>query len=436
MAYISDSTDFSTVNASANTAIATPLPQGAVNFYYPTMVVNTWYRYYDTGSTNVYETGSYLRLLSLVGEQNGIIQKLSNLIVGSVYNIQIDFNLNVVGTVNLLIYSGTTLQSTHALSGSTTQTIEFTANSTQDTIVLDTENSALLQIDTITITTPSPTIPYLTGFTVKPASVSELGIVIFTDGTNDVTPNQLQCESYGYTYNQASGTCSTFRYNTNLNRAVANENNRTYGSGNSTQTGTNNTLVMGESNTVRGFSRNNIIIGNQNEIANGVNNANVYGTLGQATADNSIVLGGNAPDDNLAERQSIHLMYGKQTTNASTLASNLNNTGASYFVIPENTIMYFHATCLAVRVGGTSASGAVGDYWSAIERGVVINKSGVLSIQRERDVIKTSGTTSGWVATTSISGGNFRVNVRGANNMTLEWVCDIKLTQIKTGVTL
>jgi hypothetical protein len=156
MAYISDSTDFSTVNASVNTAIATPLPQGAVNFYYPTMAVNTWYRYYNIDSTNVYETGSYLRLLAGVGEQNGIMQKLSNLIVGSVYNIQIDFNIAVVGTVNLLIYSGTTLQSTHVLSGSTTQTIQFTANSTQDTIVLDTENSALLQIDTITITTPSP----------------------------------------------------------------------------------------------------------------------------------------------------------------------------------------------------------------------------------------------------------------------------------------
>ena len=129
-------------------------------------------------------------------------------------------------------------------------------------------------------------------------------------------------------------------------------------------------------------------------------------------------------------------MYGKQTTSASTLASNLNNTAASYFVVPDNTIIYFHASCLAVRVGGTSASGAPGDYLSLIERGVVINKSGVLSIQRERDVIKSSGTTSGWVATASISGTNFYVAVRGANNMTVEWACDIKLTQIKTGVTL
>ena len=283
---------------------------------------------------------------------------------------------------------------------------------------------------------PTITIPYITGFTVKPLTTSGLGIVTFTDGTNDVTPNQFQCEAYGYTYNQALGTCSAFTYNTNLNTGVANENNKTFGVANSTETGTNFTLVMGENNTVKGFSRNNIIVGNQNEIANGVNNANVYGTLGQATADNSIVLGGNASNDNLAERQSIHLMYGKQTTAASQQASNLNNTAGSYFVVPDNTIVYFHATCVGVRVGGTSGSGALGDYHSAIERGVVINKSGTLTIQRERDVIKTSGTTTGWNPTAKISGTDFYIAVKGAANMTVDWVCDIQLTQLTTGVAL
>ena len=435
MAYISDSTDFSTVNASVNTAIATPLPQGAVNFYYPTMAVNTWYRYYNINSTNVYETGSFLRILSGVGEQNGIIQKLSNLIVGSVYTIQIDFNLNVVGTVNLLIYSGTILQSTHVLSGSTTQTIEFTAKSTQDTIVLDTENLALLQIDTITITTPSPTIPYITGFTVKPASISALGDVTFTDGTNDVTPNQLQCEAYGYTYNQVTGTCSTFRYNTNLNRAVANENNKTFGTGNSTQTGTNNTLVMGENNTIRGLSRNSIITGNQNEIANGVNNANVSGTLGEATADNSIVLGGNAGTDSLGERQSITVLYGTETTDNSTVDSYLNNTTDSYFTIPDNTIVAFQTETVAVRIGGTGA-GAVGDFKAFTETGVAINKSGVLSIDKTRVTIANSGSTSGWISDITVSGTNLVQTVKGANNRDIMWATTIRMTQLKAGVTL
>ena len=277
--------------------------------------------------------------------------------------------------------------------------------------------------------------PFLTGFTIKPLSISVLGVVTFSDGTSDIIPNQLQCEAYGYTYNKASGTCSTFRYNTNLERSFANVNNNTQGSGNSTQTGTNNTYIMGENNVVRGFSRNNIIVGNQNEIANGVNNANVFGTLGEVTADNSIVLGGNALTDNLAERQSIQLMYGLQTTDGSNTSSFLNNTTDSLFAIPDNTIMYFHADVVAVRVGGT-AGGAVGDYGSWVERGVVINKSGVLSINRERDVIKNSGTVTGWQPTGIVSGTDFAMRVKGAANMTIEWCSNITFTQIKTGVTL
>ena len=279
------------------------------------------------------------------------------------------------------------------------------------------------------------TIPYITGFTVKPLSTSALGIVTFTDGTNDVTPNQLQCEAYGYTYNKASGTCSAFRYNTNLNRGVANENNKTYGVGNSTETGTNNTLVMGENNTVKGMSRNNIIIGNQNEIANGVNNTNVYGTLGQATADNSIVLGGNAPADSLGERQLINLMYGTQTSDNSTVDSYLNNTSGSYFVIPSNTVVMFETQTVAVRIGGSGA-GKAGDFKSWSEVGVAINKSGVLSIDSSRTTISSSGSVSGWLPTVGVSGTNFLQQVKGANNRDIMWTTTIRFTQIKTGVTL
>ena len=281
-----------------------------------------------------------------------------------------------------------------------------------------------------------PTIPYLSGFDVKPLSTSVLGIVTFTDGTNVITPNQLQCEAYGYTYDKASGTCSIFRFNTNLNRSFSNESNKLQGANNTTETGTNNTQIIGENNTVKGLSRNNIVVGNQNEIANGVNNANVYGTLGEATADNSIVLGGNASTDNLAERQSIHLMYGTQTTAGGTVDSYLNNITDNYFTIPDNTAMYFHADVLAVRVGGTSSSGAAGDFLSWVERGVVINKSGTLSIERERDTIKGSGSHTNWRPTATVDGTNFIIDVRGETNMTIEWASNIRFTQIKTGVAL
>ena len=280
-----------------------------------------------------------------------------------------------------------------------------------------------------------PTIPYLSGFDVKPSSTSVLGVVTFTDGTNDITPNQLQCEAYGYTYDKASGTCLTFRYNTNLNRSFSNESNKVQGANNTTETGTNNTLIIGQNNTVKGLSRNNIIVGNQNEIANGVSNANVYGTFGEATADNSIVLGGNSGSDTLGKRQAIQLIYGTQTTDGVVVDSYLNGISGSYFVVPENTAIMFKADILAVRVGGTG-SGAVGDFKSWIETGVVINKSGTLTVDSSIISHSNSGSTGGWDAVSTVSGTNYIISVEGATDKTIEWVINIRFTQIKTGVAL
>ena len=279
------------------------------------------------------------------------------------------------------------------------------------------------------------TIPFLQDYPVKPSEVSSLGIVTFTDGTNDVVPNQQQCEAYGYTYNKENGTCNAFVLNTSLDSNFANVNNTVSGKNNVTRTGTNNTYIIGENNTVNGLSRNNIVVGNKNQIANSINNSSVYGTLGEVTANNSIVLGGNAPTDNLAERQSIQLMYGVQTTAGGTLDSYLNNITDNYFTIPENTAMYFHADVLAVRVGGTG-TGNPGDFLSWVERGVVINKSGTLSIERERDTIKGSGNHTNWRPTANVSGTNFRITVRGDTDQTIEWASNITFTQIKTGVAL
>ena len=282
---------------------------------------------------------------------------------------------------------------------------------------------------------PTPTIPYITGFDVKPLSTSNLGVVTFTDGTNDITPNQLQCEAYGYTYDKASGTCSTFRFNTNLNRSFSNESNKLQGTNNTTETGTNNTYIIGENNTVKGLSRNNIVVGNQNEIANGVNNASVYGTFGEATADNSIVLGGNSGSDTLGKRQAIQLIYGTQTTDGIVIESYLNGISGSYFVVPENTAIMFEADILAVRVGGTGA-GAVGDFKSWIETGVVINKSGTLTVDSSIISHSNSGSTGGWDAVSTVSGTNYVISVEGATDKTIEWVSNIRFTQIKTGVAL
>ena len=278
-------------------------------------------------------------------------------------------------------------------------------------------------------------IPYLKGYLVKPGAITSDGYVTFTDGTNAVTPNQQQCEAYGYTYNKDTGTCSTFTFNQGLGVNLINETNYIKGFNNSTETGTNNTHIMGENNTVKGSARNNSIVGSNNQINNGINNSTVIGTLGETTASNSLVIGGNKGADNLGERQSIQLMYGVQTTDGTVTNSYLNNITDNYFVVPDNTILYFHADVVAVRVGGEGA-GNVGDYKSWVERGVVINESGTLSINRERDTIKGNGTTTGWQPTGAVSGRNFIITCKATNSMNVEWASNITFTQIKTGVSL
>lgn len=274
---------------------------------------------------------------------------------------------------------------------------------------------------------------YLNGYTIKPAKINALGIVEFTDGTNAIVPNQKQCEAYGYTYDPITGTCKAFNFNTNIDRNISNVNNNIQGAGNVTGTGTNNTYIMGEDNTVQGLSANNIITGTNNYINSGISNACVYGRLGESTAENSIVLGGNAPGDILGERQSIHLLYGVQSQNGTTINSYLNNIEDSFFTIPDNTIFYFHADTIAVRVAG-SGEGDIGDFASWVERGVVLNYDEAVTVSRERDLIKSSGSVSNWRPAANYTGSNFRITVRGDADQTVEWCSNIRITQIKTGL--
>ena len=103
--------------------------------------------------------------------------------------------------------------------------------------------------------------------------------------------------------------------------------------------------------------------------------------------------------------------------------------------MPENTAIMFEADILAVRVGGTGA-GAVGDFKSWVETGVVINKSGTLTVDSSIISHSNSGSTGGWDAVSTVSGTNYVISVEGATDKTIEWVSNIRFTQIKTGVAL
>lgn len=276
-----------------------------------------------------------------------------------------------------------------------------------------------------------PTIPYLKGYDVKPSSTSELGVVIFTDGTNDITPNQQQCEAYGYTYDKASGTCSAFRYNTTLNRSFSNESNKVQGANNTTETGTNNTLIIGQNNTVKGLSRNNIVVGNENEIANGVNNASVFGNYGIAQRDGEVVIGGGGLSGaGTGYAQSSTITLTGTTTDASATNLFVNGDASTTIIARSSTSSFqgFEATVIGVRTGGSAASGAVNDRICLRVTGLVFLKA----VDQSSANLGKSGTTGGWAAEVAFSGTNDMLfAVTGAANMNISWSCTLNLYELK-----
>ena len=269
--------------------------------------------------------------------------------------------------------------------------------------------------------------PFLNGYSVKPAFINGVGEVLFTDGTNAVTPNQQQCEAYGYTYDRASGTCKAFTYSASLGKSLNNQSNYVRGANNTTETGTNNTHIMGESNTVKGLSRNNIIVGSNNEIANGVNNAAVFGNYGLAQRSGEVVIsGGGFSGTGKGYAQSSYITLTGTTTNGSSTGLFVNGDSATTIIArSKNLFTGFEAKVIGVRTGGT-AGGNVNDRILLKAEGIVYTTTAT----QTRTTLASLGTTAGWDAQIAISGSNMLFKVTGALNMNISWSCTLNLYEV------
>ena len=292
--------------------------------------------------------------------------------------------------------------------------------------------------------TTSTTIPYITGFPVKPTSISLLGEVTFTDGTNDITPNQSQCEAYGYTYNKATGTCNAFRYNTNLNTNISNTNNTIRGNQNTTETGVNNTQIMGESNTAKGLSRNNLIVGSLNEIASGINNSIISGINGKATTQAEVAIGGGK--GSLSDSTDAVTLVSRRKTSTIELAGvTIDNTatnltvqgGDSFINVEANSVIGYDIFITRFELGGSS--GTAGNYSYRNIRGAVhidnsLTMSFVVGFSRNIAKIGVNGTC---VMADSTTGGvpSISVNVTDRNNVHNLWSASVTLHEVVSATT-
>ena len=178
--FVVDGIDFNSINTSSSYD-APSLLQTAIDSQ-PPSIVNSWYRYRTTGSgtpTLPTEVSNNLTLYSVSSSSLcGVYQKLSNLVVGTTYEIVIDVSTTGVGFIVPSIYDGSTfIAATIFSAGSSQVTYSFTATSVNQIVVISYSNTTA---DNIVISN---------------ISVSQQGVTPTTIFT-DLQDGQVICDLY------------------------------------------------------------------------------------------------------------------------------------------------------------------------------------------------------------------------------------------------
>ena len=283
---------------------------------------------------------------------------------------------------------------------------------------------------------------YRKGFTIKPDNIAENGTVFFTDGTNIVTPNQVACEAYGYTYDTATGTCIAFKSSYRLRDNFANTTNSKKGTENTTGHGTNYTKIVGQNNSIGSSCRNNLIVGRDNTIDNDIINASVFGIGGTATRQSEFVIGGgnNLLTTTVGElttsvqpirQMSVVELSGATVDNTATNLT-VNGDGSSYINVRNNSIVGYEIYLTRLETGGTS--GTAGNYSYRNMKGVVqiddtYNMAFVIGFTRNIGKIGVNGTFS-MVDTSTTDVKSISVQVTDRNNVNNAWSAVVYIHEI------
>jgi len=271
---------------------------------------------------------------------------------------------------------------------------------------------------------------YKKGFNIKPKEVLRTGEILFTDGTNEVVPNQSACEAYGYTYNSATGTCTAFKYDSTLDRKFNNIHNNVRGG--TTEYGTKNTILNGQQNVTKGNNFNNIINGEKHQIELGAKNSNLLaGSYGNIQNQGEVVIGGGGFGSTLALAQTSFIQQSGITTDATETSLLTQNLSSAYIQKVKNSVIGFEANVIGINYGG---EGEVGEYGYVQVTGAVKFTNGLASTYHQTTTHIVQPGHSGMNITAQmidVTATQFGIAVTGLAETRIQWTASIKLWQNK-----
>lgn len=266
------------------------------------------------------------------------------------------------------------------------------------------------------------------GFKIKPKEIRKNGIILFTDGTNEMMPNEETCLAYGYKFQD--GICRAFMPSAVTERKESSRGVAQAGTNNVSSS--RNSQVIGESNQIT-ESNNSLVSGESNVIDRGVNNSMVVGKMGRATHTNEFCIGGGGFNSEAGLLQySIIQVSGKTTADAIVdLYINGDDVIDKEITLPINSITIYEVLLSGLVTGGEE--GTAGDYITYQYIGTVRTDSdGVMT-----NTIKFNNLLAR-NATIPVSGLNFdtshifRIRINGQTGVNAQWHAVVKLHINKT----
>ena len=273
---------------------------------------------------------------------------------------------------------------------------------------------------------------YKNGYSIKPKYITQTGEVIFTDGTNEVRANQITCQDYGYTYNESTGTCSAFKYNTKINNTSDNVHNIIKGNLNTTNLGTENSFLLGADNKSEGDNLNVMITGSKNVVDKDLKNTSIIsGTFGQAKNQGEVLMAGGGFGSTLALAQTFFVQQSGITTDDTETSLYTQYITNKFIEKVGNSVIGFEANVIGINYGG---EGEVGEYGYVQVTGAVKFTNGLASTYHQSTTHIVQAGHSGMNITAVMKDAtatSFGVAVTGLTETRIQWTAEIKLWQNK-----
>ena len=270
-------------------------------------------------------------------------------------------------------------------------------------------------------------------FKIKPKEVSPSGLVIFTDGTNDVVPNQLACEAYGYKYDTLTGTCISFIPTSKLDEQLKEPSNTIKGVSNTTDKGTSRSIINGTLNTTKGFNENCLISGRNNTINNGINNATVIGSYGKALRQGEFVQGGGGSSKvNEPQRSVIQLTC--NTTDNTTTNMKVLDLDDEYINLQNNSILGLEIFLTRLEIGGASGTAGLFSY-RHIQAVIRVEDDYTTTIITKKNISIGKDGVNGTSNVVDVATGTATIAVSDRNGVNNIWNATVYLHETQTNIT-